>query len=365
MAMVALLAGMSAAGVKYVAVVETDVDAQSGASAEINPAEVRQITAELRRQATENLPRDKYNVMTSETVQSMGGAVLEECADENCVITLGAKIGADYIVRGTISKFGTKLTLSVELYETENGTLVVSSEAVRSGNLEELLGVAAVASANMYRKFAGEKGSVQKKSKTGTEAVARKSKSGDASEKWYKNWFEPKPQYITPKYQVPLGRTQVSWGGVNFGGGTIRGGSVFTGADLNFGMDYINDSTKNLFAGFGISLGNVYDLADQLQFVYGISLGCWVMSNEGYKYDKYDAAWYTEIDFCGPFVKLRWNFVELTYRGLLGFNIIDAKQEKYDYGVWSYDYVNVRPARFNYSHQLMLGLYFVIPKRER
>jgi len=114
-ALIALFAGMSAAGVKYVAVVETGLDAQSGASADINPAEIRQITAELRRQATENLPRDKYNVMTSETVQSMGGAVLEECAEENCVITLGSRIGADYIVRGTISKFGTKLTLSVEL----------------------------------------------------------------------------------------------------------------------------------------------------------------------------------------------------------------------------------------------------------
>jgi hypothetical protein len=40
-------------------------------------------------------------------------------------------------VRGTIGKFGTKLTLSVELYKTENGTLVVTSETVRSGNIEE------------------------------------------------------------------------------------------------------------------------------------------------------------------------------------------------------------------------------------
>jgi hypothetical protein len=89
-----LLAGVSVAGVKYVAVVETDVDASSGASADLNPAEVREITAELRRQAAKNLPSGRYSVMTSETVQSMGGAVLEECADENCVITLGSKIGA-------------------------------------------------------------------------------------------------------------------------------------------------------------------------------------------------------------------------------------------------------------------------------
>jgi len=139
---------------KYVAVVETGVDEQSGASANLNPAEIRQITAELRREAIENLPRGQYNIMTSETVQSMGGAVLEACADENCVITIGSKIGADYIVRGIISKFQTKLTLSVEMYETENGTLVALSTPVRSESPAELLEMAAAACANMYKKFA-------------------------------------------------------------------------------------------------------------------------------------------------------------------------------------------------------------------
>ena len=154
--------GISTAGVKYIAVVETEVDASSGASTELTSAEVREITSELRRQATENLPRSQYNVMTSETVQSQGGAVLEECADENCVITLGSKIGADYIVRGIISKFQTKLTLSIELYETENGTLVVSSEAIRSESLSELLDKATVACANMYKKFVAENAATQK-----------------------------------------------------------------------------------------------------------------------------------------------------------------------------------------------------------
>jgi len=32
--------------------------------------------------------------MTAETVQSLGGVVLEECSGENCVIILGSKIGA-------------------------------------------------------------------------------------------------------------------------------------------------------------------------------------------------------------------------------------------------------------------------------
>jgi hypothetical protein len=152
---ITLFAGISAAAIKNVAVVESDIDAQSGASAEMTPAEVRLLTAELRREAVKNLPRSQYNVMTSETVMAQGGATLEQCFDENCVITLGSKIGADYIVRGTISKFQTLYTLSVEIYDTEDGNLVASSDPVRSESIRGLLENAAPACGNMYREFAG------------------------------------------------------------------------------------------------------------------------------------------------------------------------------------------------------------------
>jgi len=157
---IALFAGLSVAGVKNVAVVETEIDAQSGASAQMTSADVRLVTTELRREAVRNLPRDKYNIMTTETVYAQGGAVLEECADENCVITLGSKIGADYIVRGIISKVQTKFTLSVEIYETEDGNLVASSDPVRSETVLELLEKAAAACADMYRTFANVQRSI-------------------------------------------------------------------------------------------------------------------------------------------------------------------------------------------------------------
>jgi len=149
----AITAPPAHAQIKYVAVVETEVDAQSGAAAKLNKAEVRQITAELRSVAVKNLPRDKFNIMTSETVMSQGSAKLEECAEENCVIALGAKIGADYIVRGIVSKFGTSLTMSVEMYETEDGNLVATSGLVRSANTAELLDKAVIACTDMYKTF--------------------------------------------------------------------------------------------------------------------------------------------------------------------------------------------------------------------
>jgi uncharacterized protein (TIGR02145 family) len=108
----------------------------------------------LRREAVKRLPRGRYNVMTVETVQAMGEAMLAECAEENCVIALGSKIGADYIVRGIISKFRSMLSLTVELYETEYGNLIASAEAVRSADIEKLLEKGTAACAEMYKKFA-------------------------------------------------------------------------------------------------------------------------------------------------------------------------------------------------------------------
>jgi uncharacterized protein (TIGR02145 family) len=145
-------ATMAAAQIKYVAVVETEVDAQSGAAAKLNKAEVRQITTVLRNEARNDLSSDKYKIITTETVLSQGGAVLEKCADENCVVKLGETIGADYIVRGTVSKFGAKLTLSVEIYDIEDGAMIASSR-VSSETADDLLEKAAAASAEMYKKF--------------------------------------------------------------------------------------------------------------------------------------------------------------------------------------------------------------------
>jgi len=160
----ALIAAITSAtaGVKNVAVVETELDAQSGAAAKINRAEVRQITAALRSAAVRSLPSGKYNIMTQETVMAQGSAKLEECSEENCVITLGSKIGADYIVRGVISKLGTNLTMAVEMFETEDGNLVESSGVVRAGNVTELLDKTETACADMYKRFLVAQGSAPK-----------------------------------------------------------------------------------------------------------------------------------------------------------------------------------------------------------
>jgi hypothetical protein len=78
--------------------------------------------------------------------------------------------------------------------------------------------------------------------------------------------------------------------------------------------------------GIGINFGNVYDLPAELQLVYGLSVGFW---------DERDTK------FGGPFLKLRWRYLELSYRGLVGSGSADL---------------------YNH-HQLMLGLDFATSKR--
>jgi formylglycine-generating enzyme required for sulfatase activity len=142
------------AGVKYVAVVETEIDMNPAEAAKLERSEVRLITDELRSTAVNALPQDRYSVMTTETVMAQSGPVLSECAEENCIITLGSKIGADYIVRGKLGKIGTLFTLSVSMFDTEDGFLVGTSKAIRSEKLVDLLEKAAGACADMYKKLA-------------------------------------------------------------------------------------------------------------------------------------------------------------------------------------------------------------------
>ena len=221
-ALLAATAATSArAQIKYVAVVETEIDEQSGASARLNKAEVRQITTALRDVAVKNLPREKYNIMTSETVMAQGGAKLEECAEENCVIALGAKIGADYIVRGLVSKFGTHLTMSVEMYETEDGNLVGTSGLVRSENVIELLDKATGVCADMYKTFVSTQGSLRKTPVTpaepaepaepmepATETVAAEALPPEVGAALHSLEYKPKPEPAAPKPNA--GRAQAT-----------------------------------------------------------------------------------------------------------------------------------------------------------
>ncbi|MDR3000031.1 MAG: hypothetical protein LBU89_02105 [Fibromonadaceae bacterium] len=138
-----------------VAVINTEIDMESAVAKEIKDSELRYITQDIRRQATNNLPRGKYRVMTDVSVQAQGEAVLQECMEENCMIALGEKIGADYIARGTLSKFRRRFTLTVEIYDTKNGMLVASSSAIENEEIDGLLDDFRKIAPSFFRKMSG------------------------------------------------------------------------------------------------------------------------------------------------------------------------------------------------------------------
>jgi len=265
----AMIALSTHAQIKYVAVVETELDVQSGAAAKLNKAEVRQITAELRNVAVKSLPWDRYNIMTSETVMAQGGAKLEECAEENCVISLGSMIGADYIVRGIVSKLGTSLTLSVEMYETVDGNLVATSGLVRSGNIAELVDKAAWACAEMYKMFM----SGRNRSVMYTITVAANPDGGGYVS------FSPNQAYYAPGTIVSVmaapagGYAFVGWSGSSSSKNAVLTAPIDRNLMLTANFQDTQHIARETGAGQTAGSGGDYEAAPERKSMTGFSVG--------------------------------------------------------------------------------------------
>ena len=113
----------------FVAVLETvSIDSAIASS------ECHFLTDELRAQAGAALPPNmNYTIMTRENINVMlpPGKTLEEC-EGSCLAETGKNISADYVAQARVGKFGDKLTLTVELYETAGGKLLGSYTALQS-----------------------------------------------------------------------------------------------------------------------------------------------------------------------------------------------------------------------------------------
>lgn len=104
--------------------------------------------------------------------------------------------------------------------------------------------------------------------------------------------------------------------------------------------------------GGGINIGGIYgELPNDLKLVYGLSLGFWFSRNsKDYQLIDPLTGWSTYVDenkeeylFAGPFVKLRWNGLELGLRLLLGTS------ESRTYGYGGDNYNDESAARFQFS----------------
>jgi hypothetical protein len=156
--------------------------------------------------------------------------------------------------------------------------------------------------------------------------------------------------YFAPKYMFLLGGLTALGGGNAEIGWTYKNRMLF-GIDLNVGMNFSDGSA---IGGGGFSLGRVYDLpVPQMQLAYGGGVGLWYVvewrSDYGSLNDN-NGSLRDNINFLAPFIRFRWKFLELSYRGLLGMysKEICRDYKYYDDGggfAWN-------------NNQIMLGLYF-------
>ena len=118
----------------HVAVLET-ISAKDALSLE----EKQYLTDVLRSEAVKALPASKgFVIMTRENIQMMlpPGKAIEDC-EGSCLVETGKNISADYVAQGRIGRFGSNLTITVELYETA-GNKLIGSFAAKSPDVEQL-----------------------------------------------------------------------------------------------------------------------------------------------------------------------------------------------------------------------------------
>ena len=146
----ALFAGTSFA--KYVAVLETVSDSKDVVSVQ----ERLYVTNMLRELAVQQLPAEQnFTIMTRENIQEMlpPGKTIEDC-EGTCLVETGKNIQADYVAQARVSKVGSKLAISAEIYETAGNKLLASFNGL-GADVDALLEVVKTKAPDFFKKVRG------------------------------------------------------------------------------------------------------------------------------------------------------------------------------------------------------------------
>ena len=87
------------------------------------------LTSRLRETAVNVLPKQRYGVMTTESIIAFLGSAeraIKVCRESSCLAEIGRKVSADYVAQARLGKFGNDLAIKTELYEVKSGTLIGS-----------------------------------------------------------------------------------------------------------------------------------------------------------------------------------------------------------------------------------------------
>lgn len=150
-----LLICVSNAMAAHVAVLETGVDLDL--KKKVSLSDRQYLTNVLREEAVKELPASQnFTIMTRENINVMlpPGKAIEDC-EGSCLAETGRNIAADYVCQARVGKFGSKLTISAEIYETAGSKLVASFNG-HGANVEELLKEIKKSAPEFFRKVKGD-----------------------------------------------------------------------------------------------------------------------------------------------------------------------------------------------------------------
>jgi len=173
-----------------IAIIQTVDDRDS-----IGFSELAHLTDKLRETAVNILPKQRYGVMTTESIVAFLGSqerAQKECREASCLADLGRKVNADYVAQARIGRFGEKLTIKTELYNSKSGNLIGSFTG-SSRNIDDLLGLIDEKAPVLFRKMPGVSNDISDLEKAVDYELG--------SEKDY--FAKEKPSAATPEFEQP------------------------------------------------------------------------------------------------------------------------------------------------------------------
>jgi len=141
-----------------IAIIQTLDDRDS-----IGFSELSYLTDRLREMAVNILPKQRYGIMTTESIVAFLGSqerAIKTCKEASCLAELGRKVNADYVAQARIGRFGNTLTIKTELYDSRKGNLMGSF----TGSSKDIYGLLALidekAADALFKKMPGILGGI-------------------------------------------------------------------------------------------------------------------------------------------------------------------------------------------------------------
>jgi hypothetical protein len=264
--------------------------------------------------------------------------------DDSQISALGKQFGVKFVCIAAITPAFGDFQISARIIDVETAVVVFIGES--SGQLNSMDDLSRVSDNVVENMFSGKTSKAQKQT-VQTEQITVSQTQRDTPKGRKLDY------YIAGRYVMPIGGMPASGNSANLEGGLVWGNGTFFGLDINVGH---SEKSQRVMVGVGFDLGGVYDLpVENLQLIYGGAAGFWMVTNMGSNFKEGQKG---NVSILAPFIKLRWKYVELSYRSLLGTYLIDVYDEN---GGYQKSYVD----GFNWNHQIMLGIHFATSKRVR